>query len=70
MNQNQLIYHTVPPGGSFTYQQLFRPTPFSQADKPTRLIVTFDAKKEQLFTNRPQYKVNPPNFRIGFDCTK
>jgi uncharacterized protein YcfJ len=66
----QLVGHTFAPGSSFTYQQQFIQIPFDTADKPVKLIVTFDAATEKKLTNRPQYKVNPPNFRINLECTK
>ncbi len=65
----QLTLHTFAPGSSLTYQQQFIQIPFSPV-KPVKLIVTFDAAKEKLITYRPQYKVNPPNFRINLECTK
>jgi len=65
----QLAQHTFAPGSSFTYQQQFIQIPFSPV-KPVKLIVTFDAAKEKLITYRPQYKVDPPNFRINLECTK
>jgi hypothetical protein len=64
----QLVGHTFAPGSSFTYQQLFIQIPFDAVDKPVKLIVTFDAATEKKITYRPQYKVNPPNFRISFEC--
>jgi hypothetical protein len=64
-----LVLHVFAPGTSLTYQQAFIQIPFT-ADKPVKLIVTFDAAKEKLITYRPQYKVNPPNFRINLECTK
>lgn len=66
----QMAYHTFAPGGSFTYQQRFIQLPFALADKPVRLIVTFDAVKQKLSTHRPQYKTIPANFRIDLTCTK
>lgn len=69
MNFSQLDYHTFAPGASFTYQQRFRWAPFSAADAPVRLLVTFDAKSEKKRTNFPQYK-HPANFRINLACTK
>lgn len=65
----QLAQHVFAPGGSFTYQQQFIQIPFNPV-KPVKLIVTFDAAKEKLITYRPQYKVDPPNFRINLECTK
>ncbi|HEY7981048.1 MAG TPA: hypothetical protein VID19_06160 [Candidatus Eremiobacteraceae bacterium] len=64
----QLAGHVFAPGSSFTYQQLFVQIPFDTVDKPVKLIVTFDAATERKITYRPQYKVNPPNFRISLEC--
>jgi hypothetical protein len=66
----QLVGHTFAPASAFTYQQLFVQIPFDTVDKPVKLIVTFDAALEKTFVHRPQYKVNPPNFRINLECTK
>ena len=66
----QLALHSFAPGSSFTYKQTFIQLPLDATDKPAKLIVTFDAAKEKLFTHRPQYTVNPPNFRIDLTCTK
>jgi hypothetical protein len=66
----QLATHTFAPGSSFTYDQKFIQIPFDTVDKPVKLIVTFDAATEKKITYRPQYKVNPPNFRINLECTK
>ncbi len=65
----ELAQHTFAPGSSFTYQQLFVQIPFNTVDKPVKLIATFDAVTEKKLTNRPQYKVSPPNFRINFECS-
>lgn len=67
---NEMALRTFAPGGSFTYQQAYRIVPIDPQNKPVKLIVTFDAAKEKLASNRPQYTVNPPNFRISFACTK
>lgn len=64
----ELAGHTFAPGSSFTYQQQFIQIPFDAVDKPVKLIVTFDAATEKKITYRPQYKVNPPNFRINLEC--
>ena len=50
----ELTRHTFPPGGSFTYQQRFRPAGFDAADKPAKLILTFDAKAQTLRASGPQ----------------
>ena len=65
----QLATHVFAPGTSFTYQQQFIQIPFNP-DKPVKLIVTFDASAEKKVTYRPQYKVDPPNFRINLECTR
>ena len=65
-----LAFHTFAPSSSFTYQQQFRQIPFDAVDKPVKLIVTFDAAMEKLTPNKPQYKMNPPNFLIDLECTK
>ncbi|MBC5805034.1 MAG: hypothetical protein DLM53_01195 [Candidatus Eremiobacter antarcticus] len=67
---SQMAFHTFAPGSSFTYQQRFIQLPFPLSDKPVKLLVTFDAAKQKLATHRPQFKSNPPNFRIDLTCTK
>jgi hypothetical protein len=69
MNKQQLDFHTFDPGGSLTYQQRFRWSPFDATDKPARLLVTFDATQENKNPNRPHYKT-PANFRIDLGCSK
>jgi hypothetical protein len=66
----KLLGHTFAPSSSFTYQQSFLQIPFDAVDKPVKLIVTFDPTMEKLTTYKPQYTVNPPNFRIDLECTK
>ncbi len=70
MNWGQLMNRTFAPGSSFTYQQRFRQGPLDPNDKPAKLIVPFDAAKQNVRVGRPHYTVNPPNFRISFACTK
>jgi len=70
MNFGQLATRTFAPGASFTYQQRFRGSPFDAANKPTGLLVTFDAKAEKQRTHNPQYTGSTPNFRISFECSK
>ena len=69
MNQQQLTYRTFALGGSFTYQQRFRWSPLDPSDKPARLLVTFDATKQNARAGWPHYK-NPANFRINLQCSK
>jgi hypothetical protein len=59
-----------PPGGSFTFAQLFAWSPFDATDKPVRLLVTFDVAKQNVLADVPHYKVKPANFRINLECTK
>ena len=66
--QGQLMFHTFPPGTSFEYNALFRPSALDVNDAPVKVIVTFDAVKERQLTRKPQYTVNPPNFRIALHC--
>jgi len=69
MNMQQLVFHTFPPGGSFTYQQRFRWAGINPADKPTKLLLTFDAAKQNARVGAPHFKT-PANFRIDLTCTK
>lgn len=66
---SRLTSHEFAPGASFTYQQLFVWSPFDANDKPTRLLVTFDAKKQNALAAHPHYAA-PANFRISLDCQK
>ncbi len=58
-----------PPGSSYTFQQLFAWSPFDAIDKPTRLLVTFNAATQNALPNVPHYH-NPANFRINLECSK
>jgi hypothetical protein len=69
MNQQQLVFRTFNAGTSFTYQQRFRWAQLDPTDKPTRLLVIFDAAKESERTGWPHFKT-PANFRINFGCSK
>jgi len=70
MSMQKLTFNDFAPGASLTYVQLFRPTGFDATEKPVKLIVTFDATAMKQRTNMPQYKANPPNFRISLGCVK
>jgi len=70
MNWGNLIYRTFPPGSSWTYQQRFRQAGLDVNDKPAKLIVPFDASKQNPRVGAPHYTVNPPNYRISLACTK
>jgi hypothetical protein len=70
MNWGQLMNRSFAPGSSFTYQQRFRQGGLDPNDKPAKLIVPFDAVKQNARVGAPHYTVNPPNFRISFACTK
>ncbi len=69
MNFSELAIHTFKPGEEFTHQQRFRYGPFNPADKPVRLLVTFNADAQNQRENMPHYKL-PANYRISFACTK
>ena len=69
MNKAQLDFHTFAAGGSFTYQQRFRWSNVLTTDKPVRLLVTFDAAKENVREHMPHYET-PANFRINLECSK
>ena len=66
----ELVQHTFAPGSTFTYHQKFVQIPIDVTNKPVKFIATFDAATLKKITYRPQYKVNPPNFRINLECTK
>ncbi len=61
--------HEFAPGATFTFKQLFGWSPFDKTDKPTRLLVTFDAKKQNALAGHPHYHM-PANFRINLECSK
>jgi len=61
---------TIAPGDTLTYQQLFRPGNFDPADTPVKLLILFDAKKQNARTTAPHYTGNPANYRIKLDCAK
>lgn len=66
---SQLTNHQFAPGATYTFQQLFVWSPFDAADLPERLLVTFDAKKQNALAGHPHY-TTPANFRIDLTCTK
>lgn len=66
----QLAGHSFSPGGAFTYEQQFRQIPLDATDKPTKLIVSFDAAKQNARAGMPHYTLKPANFRISFTCSK
>jgi len=58
-----------PPGGSYTFSQLFVGGGLNGNDKPVRLLVTFDAAKQNALQGMPHYHM-PGNFRIDLTCTR
>ena len=70
MSSQKLDFHEFAPGESMTYVQLFRPSGFNDANKPVKLIITFDAKAQNQKVNGPHYTAVPPNYRISLGCVK
>jgi hypothetical protein len=60
---------TFPPGGSFTFSQLFIGGGLNGTDKPVRLLVTFNATTQNALAGMPHYHM-PADFRIDLTCTK
>jgi len=58
-----------PPGGSYTFSQLFAGGGLNGADKPVRLLVTFNAAMQNALPGMPHYP-KPADFRIDLTCTK
>ncbi len=58
-----------PPGGSFTFSQLFAGGDLNGTDKPVRLLVTFNAAIQNALPGMPHYRP-PADFRIDLTCTK
>jgi len=58
-----------PPGGSFTFSQLFAGGGLSGTDKPVRLLATFDTAKQNVLLGMPHYR-KPANFRIDLTCSR
>jgi len=58
-----------PPGGSYAFSQLFVGGGLNGNDKPVRLLVTFDATKQNALPGMPHYR-KPANFRIDLTCSK
>jgi hypothetical protein len=69
MNLQQLTFRTFAPGSSFNYQQRFRWSSVDPSDKPSKLLVTFNAVAQNARVGAPHYKT-PANFRIDLTCTK
>jgi hypothetical protein len=75
LNQQKLDYHSFPPSGQFTYTQTFGSNDaLDQANKPAKLLVTFDvaAYKKGHPDGGKFWNVKTPayNYRIKLDCTK
>jgi hypothetical protein len=70
MSQSKRDNTTIASGDTLTYQQLFRPGNLDPADTPVKLLILFDAKKQNTRTNAPHYTGNPADYRIQLDCTK
>lgn len=64
-----LDYHDFAKGELFSYKQNFRWSPLDVNDKPTRLLVTFNAQAQNQREGLPHFKL-PANFRIDLTCTK
>ncbi len=69
LNQQQMVFRNFAAGSSFDYQQRFLWSPFDASDKPSKLLVKFDATKQNARTNAPHFKL-PANFRIDLSCSK
>lgn len=65
----KMAYHSFTPGGGFSYAQNFRWAPFDPADKPVRVLVTFDKTAQNKRDGVPHYK-GLADFRIDLTCTK
>jgi hypothetical protein len=57
------------PGESWTFQQLFSWGNFDPADKPVRLLVTFNDKLQNATPGLRHYR-KPADFRIDLACSK
>ncbi len=69
LNSQKLDYHDFSAGETFSYAQNFRWSTFDAADKPVRLLVTFDVGAQNKRDGKPHYKL-PGNFRIDLTCSK
>lgn len=67
-NEQQLNYHSFPPGGAYTYTQHFLSGgSLQQKNKPANLFITFDPSAH------PKYWPASPtryNYRINLTCKK
>jgi hypothetical protein len=68
LSQQQIDYHEFPPSAQLTHVQTFWTSHFDSNNKPIAVIVAFDAAKLQK-ASRPGFSINPPNYRIKFDCS-
>ncbi len=77
LNQQQLDFHTFPASGQFTYTQMFLAPngQFNAANKPVKLLVTFDVPKYKAAhpeKNAKFWRLKTPgyNYRIDLTCSK
>jgi len=70
LSAQQLDYRLIGPRSSCTYVQLFRPDIFNPSDTPVDLLVVFDAATLRKHTDKPQFVVSVPDFRIKLVCPK
>lgn len=76
LNQQQLDFHSFPASGQFTYTQtFFSSQTLDQANKPEKLLITFDAAgylKTHPGKDAKFWNVKTPgyNYRIDLTCSK
>ena len=46
------------------------PNAFNASDKPSRVLVTFDAKTQNALPAPHPHNSKPANFRINLECSK
>jgi len=69
LSQQDVDYHDFPPSAQYTHVQTFLSANVDPDNKPTAVIIAFDAAKLSQVANRPHFSVSPPNFRIKVSCT-
>ncbi len=62
--------HVFDRGATWSFQQTMYPNAFNASDKPSRVLVTFDAKTQNTLPAPHPHYSKPANFRIDLACSK
>ena len=69
LSEQQVDFHQFPPSAQFAHAQIFVMPNVDANNKPVAVIIAFDAGKLKQYSNKPQFTVSPPNYRVRLNCS-